>query len=223
MTQLSLGQQLRDALEQDILLGALKPGERLDELGLAARFKVSRTPVREALAQLSSSGLVEVRPRRGAIVRGVSLAELVEMFEVMAELEAMCGRLAARRMSEPQRQALLAAHERCGTALAAGDENRYYYDNETFHGVIYAACGNRFLVSETERLRNRLKPYRRLQLRVPHRMNDSYSEHRAIVDAILARDEAAIGKVIRKHIMIQGERFNELLASMGSARHAASF
>src|SRR5688500_16243064 len=87
--------RLRDQLEQEIVTGILRPGERLDEQGLAARFGVSRTPIREALMQLASAGLVELQARRGAFVASMSLKDVLERFEVMATLEGMCGALAA--------------------------------------------------------------------------------------------------------------------------------
>ena len=214
MTARSRAQQLRDALEQDILLGVYEPGTRLDEVSLAARFGVSRTPVREALAQLSSAGLIEMRPRRGAFVRTVGIRELVEMFEVMAELEALCARLAARRMSARQKNRLVQAHRSCAQALEAGDADAYYYENEVFHGRIYAGCGNTFLIGQTEQLRNRLKPFRRLQLRVPQRMAASFREHENMVEALMAGDELRVGELVKAHILIQGERFNDLLAGL---------
>src|SRR4029453_2541526 len=90
---------LRDEIEQDIVTGRLKPGERLDEQSLAARFAVSRTPIREALMQLASTGLVSLQPRRGAFVASLSFKDVIERFEVMAALEGMCGSLAARRIT----------------------------------------------------------------------------------------------------------------------------
>ena len=91
---------LRDHLEEDILTGALRPGDRLDEMSLAERFGVSRTPIREALFHLAAAGLIDNRPKRGAIVAEIGPRQLVEMFEVMAELEGMCARLAARRATQ---------------------------------------------------------------------------------------------------------------------------
>ena len=105
--------RLRDQLEQDIVTGALRPGERLDEQSLAARFGVSRTPIREALMQLATAGLIELQPRRGAFVASLSLKDVIERFEVMAALEGTCGALAARRITEPERLALLEAHQAC--------------------------------------------------------------------------------------------------------------
>jgi DNA-binding GntR family transcriptional regulator len=111
---------LRDQLEQDIVTGTLRPGERLDEQGLAARFGVSRTPIREALMQLATAGLVTLRQRRGAFVASLSLKEIIERFEVMAALEGACGALAARRITDGERRELLEAHEACrGEAAGA--------------------------------------------------------------------------------------------------------
>src|SRR5262245_12112967 len=92
-------EEIRENIEQRIVEGEFEDGQRLDEVSLAKRFGVSRTPLREALRMLGGSGLVELIPRRGAFVRHPGIVELVEMFEVMAELEALCGRLAARRIS----------------------------------------------------------------------------------------------------------------------------
>lgn len=214
--------RLRDALEQDILLGALKPGERLDEAALAERFGVSRTPIREALAQLSAGHLVQIKPRRGAFVRRVTVRDVVEMFEVMAELEAMCARLAARRMSAAQIDGLRLAHEGCVAAAAAGDADGYYYENEIFHGRIYDGCANRFLRQQTETLRNRLKPYRRIQLRMPQRVAASLAEHDKIIGAIAAGDEEGVDALIKAHILIQGEKFNALLNNLSETSSEAA-
>ncbi len=206
------GHRLRDLIEDEILTGHLGPGERLEEEALAARFTVSRTPVREALHHLATAGLVELRPRRGAVVAVPGPERLVEMFEVMAELEGLCGRLAARRLTPEARAALLAAHEAC--AQARGDADAYYYRNERFHHVIYAASGNRFLAEQAEALHKRLKPYRRLQLRVRNRVEASFREHEAVVCALLDGDEGAAGRALRSHVLVQGERFTDLVASL---------
>ena len=100
MTPPRAAPRLRDVIEEEITQGVFRPGDRLDELALARRYRVSRTPVREALLQLGASGLVVSRPRRGTIVAAHSAEEVVEMFEVMAELEGMAGRLAARRAND---------------------------------------------------------------------------------------------------------------------------
>jgi DNA-binding GntR family transcriptional regulator len=205
---------LRDELEDDIVAGRALPGERLDEVSLADRFGVSRTPIREALRQLAEAGFIELRPHRGAIVSAPDPRRMIEMFEVMAELEAMCARLAARRLSDVDEAALKATLAACRKAAKAGDTDAYYYENERFHRAIYAASGNGFLAEQAIVLHKRLAPFRRLQLRVRNRMRVSQEEHERIVEAIRCGDVAGAESEIRAHVAVQGERFNDLLASL---------
>jgi DNA-binding GntR family transcriptional regulator len=210
----SVGRWLRDEIENAILSNEFGPGARLDETMLANRFGVSRTPVREALMQLNAIGLVDIRPRRGAVVIDPGPHRIYEMFEVMAELEGLAGSLAARRLNEESRDAITAAHQRCEISAGAGDSDSYYYDNEAFHKAIYAASRSEFLEEQCAQLHRRLRPYRRLQLRVRNRLSTSFSEHSAIVAAIFAGDVEQARSLLRAHVGIQGERFSDLVASM---------
>ena len=214
--------ELRDAIEEMIAFGKLPPGKHLDETELAESFGVSRTPVREALSQLATAGIIEIRPRRGAVVAEIGPQRLVEMFEVMAELEGMCGRLAARRLSEAEQKALLAAQEACKAAKEAGDPDLYYQRNDEFHGVIYAGSHNGFLIEQAWNLRRRLRPYRRLQLRVRDRIPNSFREHEKIVAAILAGNGERADELLREHVMVQGQRFADLIASLPLLHQAAA-
>lgn len=210
----SNAQRLKDSLEDDIINGRRVPGERLDPEALGKEYQVSRTPVREAIQQLVASGLVTVSPKKGTFVARIGIDQLIEMFEVMAELEGMCGRLATRRITPGELAALHQALERCEAASAGGDPDEYYYENEVFHHGIYAASHNAFLAEEARQLKLRLKPYRRLQLQVRHRMSNSLSEHREIIAAIEAGDAARAEQALRDHVLIQGERFSDLIASV---------
>lgn len=212
-----LADSLRDELEQDIVTGSLQPGERLDEQTLAARFGVSRTPIREALMQLASAGLVELQPRRGAFVASLSLREVIERFEMMAALEGACGALAARRIIDGERAALLETHEACIQQVASGDADAYYYANERFHHAIYEAAHNGYLAEQARHLRDRLRPYRRLQLRARSRVATSLAEHQAILDAILAGDGEKAERVLKDHVLIQGERLVDFIANFDTA------
>jgi len=216
----SRSETLREEIEELIAVGKLPPGHHLDETELATQFGVSRTPIRETLIQLASMGLVVIRPRRGAVVAELGPQQLVEMFEVMSELEAVCGRLAARRMTKAEQDALLAAHEACKDARDSSDTDEYYYKNEAFHYAIYAGSHNQFLIEQTRGLHRRLRPYRRLQLRVRDRLGASYSEHDAVVRAIVAGDGDKAAHCIREHVMIQGQRFADLMASLSQLNAA---
>lgn len=210
----SRSELLREEIEEMIATGVLKPGQHLDETELALQFGVSRTPIRETLIQLSSMGLVVIRPRRGAVVAELGPQQLVEMFEVMSELEATCARLAARRMTGGEQAALLAAHAACKEARDSNDSDDYYYRNEAFHEAIYAGSHNQFLIAETRSLYRRLRPYRRLQLRVRDRVANSYNEHDGVVKAILDGNGELAAELTRNHVMIQGQRFADLMASL---------
>ena len=213
--------QLREAIEEEIAVGRFAPGSRIDEQALSARFGVSKTPIREALIQLASSGLVDVRRRKGATVSVLEPRRLYEMFDVMAELEATCARRAARRMTSEQQRALTDALDACRAAAAAGDTDEYFRVNEDFHRAIYDASQNEFLAEQALVLHRRLRAYRRLQLRVRERMSNSLAEHEAIVAAIVAGEADLAAERIRSHVTVQGERFGDLVASLARLPAAA--
>ncbi|NMM45685.1 GntR family transcriptional regulator [Rhodospirillaceae bacterium KN72] len=217
-----LADTLRESIEQMIVTGEIADGARLDEVRLAAKFGVSRTPLREAFQVLSASGLVELIPRRGAFVRLPSVVQMIEMFEVMAELEAMCGRLATRRISADGIAALKKAADDCDRALMEGDTDQYYRENEVFHHLLYDASGNSFLAEEAARLHRRLQPFRRMQLRVRGRMGQSMKEHRDVLTAVESGDEARAADALHNHVAIQGEKFNDLMASYERTQRQAS-
>ncbi|MRU16637.1 GntR family transcriptional regulator [Roseovarius sp. A21] len=208
---------IAEQLEERIFDGTYQDGDRLDEVRLASQFGVSRTPLREALQRLARSGLVELVPRRGAFVRQPGPVDLMEMFEVMAELEAACGRLAARRISDEALADLHNANAKCQTAVEAHDPDSYYVENERFHKIIYRESGNGFLETETGNLHRRLQPFRRQQLRLRGRMAQSMGEHRAILDALEKGDSEAAADALRGHVAIQGEKFHNLIATLKSA------
>lgn len=212
--------EIRESLERRIVEGEFKDGERLDEVSLAKRFGVSRTPLREALRMLAGSGLVELVPRRGAFVRHPGLVELLEMFEVMAELEALCGRHAARRIAPGALVELTAAARSCEAAMAAGDPDAYYHRNEEFHRIIYQAAGNQFLAAEAGRLQKRLRPFRRMQLHARGRMEQSMREHAVILQAMETGDADLVATTLRDHVAIQGEKFHSLLDHYGRKQSA---
>ncbi|WP_339773160.1 GntR family transcriptional regulator [uncultured Pseudosulfitobacter sp.] len=208
---------IANSLEHMIFDGTFADGDRLDEVRLAEQFGVSRTPLREALQRLESSGLVTLIPRRGAFVRQPGPLELLEMFEVMAELEAVCARLAARRMSNEALEELRHANTRCQMAAEAQDSDLYYAENERFHATIYRESGNSFLENESLKLQKRLRPFRRQQLRLRGRMVQSLTEHEAIVAALTTGDSNAAANALRDHVTVQGERFQSLMAGLKAA------
>jgi len=206
--------QIANTLEQGVLSGDYRDGDRLDEVKLATQFEVSRTPIREALQVLVASGMAEQIPRRGVFVRQPGPVDLIEMFETMAELEAACGRLAASRMTDQGLAELSAANDQCAQALHAQNPDQYYAANETFHRVIYSAAGNSYLQKLALQLQNKLKAYRRIQLRVRGRLSQSMDEHTAILEALRNADADQAADTLRTHVAVQGEKFGQLMASL---------
>ena len=204
-------------IEELIFDGSLADGARLDEHALAGRFGVSRTPIREALQKLALSGLVTQIPNRGVFVHQPGPVELMEMFEVMAELEAAAGRLAALRISEAALDELRSANAKCMAALTAQDTGAYYLENERFHQIIYAQSGNSFLRAEAMRLYRRLRPFRRQQLRLRGRLAQSMAEHEGIVAALTRGDAPGAADLLRAHVAVQGEKFHHLMSSLRPA------
>ena len=185
---------IAEALEERIFDGTYSDGDRLDEVRLAEQFGVSRTPFREAL-------------QPGPV-------ELIEMFEAMAEIEAVCGRLAAMRISDEALAALQDANVKCEAAVDCQNPDGYYTENERFHRIIYEQSGNSYLTTEANELHRRLKPFRRQQLRLRGRMAQSMAEHKAILDALEAGDPVAAAETLRGHVAIQGEKFHSLMATL---------
>src|SRR5260370_38761931 len=161
--KITRAEELRLQLADEIVRGVLPPGAALDETDIARRFKVSRTPVREALRQLGASGLVDSRAHRGAVVARPSIERLTGMFEAMAELEAICAGLAAERMPPAERQALEAVHEELRLLSHAGNPDRFHEVNERFHNAIYAGSQNGYIAPMTVAARGWGQPFRPAQ------------------------------------------------------------
>ncbi|MGI2035485.1 GntR family transcriptional regulator [Rhizobium panacihumi] len=209
-------EHIQESLEDDIVTGRIAPGTRLEEVELATRFDTSRTPVREALHKLAAAGLIQILPRKGAIVPRVEPQTVLEMFEVMAEMEAATARLAARRLTDVDRVAIAETLEDCRSAALNDTPDAYYHRNEEFHQSIYRASHNLYLQEQCNALLLRLSPFRRLQLRLPNRIVSSLDEHEALVAAIFETRHDDAARIARDHVQVQGSGFNDFAALLRS-------
>ena len=194
-------QELFRKLADDIVAGDIAPGERLDEIAIARQFAVSRTPVREALRQLNGAGLVEARSVGGFAAARIDGVQLGEMFEALGELEGLCAKWSALRMSEIERQKLGILTAECAKSVDANDFARFAVVNEKFHQVIYAGTHNASLQQITQSFRQRLAPFRVPALfLIEGRINSSLVEHREILDAIAKGDGDRASHAMRTHV-----------------------
>ena len=222
MSKISLRERIKNSIQDDILSGVLKPGDKLDEQLIATRNKASRTPVREALNQLAMNGLIELHENRGASVSRISVTQVIHMFEVLNALEATCARYAAQRITDRELQNLKKLSDK-GIALAERKDLDGYADyNRAFHKAIYEATHNPFFQEVTMQIRMRLAPYRRESFKLPRRMDASAREHAQIVEAIAAADLEKVEKLMAQHTNLLKDDFSSFLTMLSQMTESES-
>ncbi|WP_109773770.1 FCD domain-containing protein [Quadrisphaera granulorum] len=189
-------------MRRRITSGDFAAGESLSELALAEDFGVSRTPVREALKQLQTEGLVEIRPRVGTFVTEPSRREVVELFVMKEVLEGAAARLLAQRGQVAELDLLEANLVEADRAVAAGQHARYAELVLDFHDLLVQGSDNRKLQSHYRTLMNQLAYARlvRTSLSQPGRPSKSDQEHHQVLDLIRAKDGDSAEQVMREHV-----------------------
>ncbi|MEJ2626649.1 MAG: GntR family transcriptional regulator [Pseudolabrys sp.] len=187
-------------VETQISQGELLPGDPVDEEILMAQFGVSRTPVREAILRLKAEGLVSSISRGGAIVSKMDFAQLLAVWELLAELEGLAARYACERMNKEQRQALVDAHDAARDVVARNDAVGWQQANMAFHEVLYEGARNPYLRQEILRMRVRTSAYRSHSFDAMGFIAQSYDYHGRIVQAILDHDAPTAAKLATAHL-----------------------
>jgi DNA-binding GntR family transcriptional regulator len=176
------------ALREAIVDGHLLPGARLSEVQIGTEFGVSRTPVREAFAQLEREGLVTVVPRVGAFVRTVTIDDVDEIYAVRAALEAAAVQLAAKRLTPIGRAELDAVVAAMGDRLEHNDHDGFVAALDGFYAAMMALTGNATLRRTHESLLGPVRRLRRIAMARPGRMAEAYAQTLVIRDAVVAGD-----------------------------------
>ncbi|RDU96707.1 GntR family transcriptional regulator [Trinickia dinghuensis] len=195
----TLSSKIYRVLFDQIIDGTLQPGQKLEEAVLAERLNASRTPIREALRELAARGMVELTPRKGVVVAQFSLDELADMLEAMCELEALCCRLSAQRMSLVEKKQLEELELEMNAAIARGDEAGYLLLNREFHELICKGAQSKSLASIIAVQRQRLAGFRAAQPASPTRFEAATDEHREIVAAIRESNPERAYNAMREH------------------------
>jgi DNA-binding GntR family transcriptional regulator len=221
--QTSLGKLVRDELLAMILRGEIAPGARINEPDVAARLRVSRVPVREALRELESSGLVAARKHAGVFVREPSDKDMAELYELRALLDGHAG-LRAAALPAASRQALvrmLAVVMRAMRMQAkAHDVQGYYVSNLGFHWAIVEAAGNDQLGSTYRGVVQQLHLCRLRNLSDPASLQASQAEHEQVHDALAAGDGVAAQQLLHDHVGQAWQRLQRQAAAAASAKPA---
>ena len=197
---MKVSDQIRLRIESAIASGELLPGDAIDDVALAGHYKVSRTPVREALIQLQAQGILSSTPRGGSMVAKMNLQQLLSLWELLAELEGIAVRLACERMTNEDTQALMKLHRSSKKIADKEDMQGWQEANLKFHEMIYEGARNPFLRQVVLRIRSRTGVYRRHAFGALGRIKSSYDQHEKIVSAIEKRDAEAAYLCMTDHM-----------------------
>ena len=195
----SLSDQVFEQLETDILSGKYQRGQIVTELQLCTELGVSRTPVREALRRLFQEHLIEDTPK-GTMVLGITPKDYLDMSEIRLRIEELAVRGFIANMTEDNRKELNEAVDFQEFYLTRGDVDHLRALDGQFHEIIYAGCGSRVLQDTLAPLHKKIQQYRHNALQAPLRAKNSVQEHRAILEAITARDADLAVEKMRQHI-----------------------
>jgi DNA-binding GntR family transcriptional regulator len=208
----SLHHDTLSALRDLIVQNQLPPGTRLTEAMLSERFNVSRTPLREALKVLSSEGLVEILPNRGARVVTLTVADIQHLFEVIGALESLAGRLACDHISDAEICDLKAIHCQMQATFFRSDLPEYFRLNQLIHVQIVAAAKNPVLAATHQKLNARLLRARYMANQVDHdRWGAAMREHQRIVEALEQRNGEQTASLLLQHLQHKFEAIRRYL------------
>lgn len=219
----TLAQDVTETLRDWILHGQIQPGERLEEIPLAEKLGVSRTPVRAALGTLANEGLVDHQPKRGYLVRGFDMEAIAAAYDVRAVLEGLaCRNAATRGLTEAQSQRLQDALAEGDRILARGelrpeDHAPYQQMNVTIHDTLLQASGNPWVNRFAEQAQNIPFASDRIILWDDHPIIlRSHGDHHRIIEAVIARDAVRAEELMREHVYYAGlilrRNYEKLLA-----------
>lgn len=209
----SLHDEVTSRVRDMIVDGRLLAGAPIPELELAQQLGISRTPLREALKVLASEGLVELLPRRGAMVKVFTAKDAQDMLATIAVLEEHAGRQACRA-SDAEIAAILALHEQMRRHFERRERPEYFRLNQEIHNAIVRAAGNPTLAMVHGVLRTRMRRIRYIGNQSPENWSAAMAEHEAFIDALRDRDADRLGRLMRQHLENTWPRVSSTFASL---------
>ena len=196
----SLPNVIRRHIANDILNECYELGAKLDEKGLAEKYGVSRTPIREALRQLEYARLVEIKHNKGAVVISPDKEYLQNLFETAAELEGLCARFAAARMTMIERMHLQEIHTQAEQAAVNNDIEEYSIINRRFLAALVQGMHNPIMAEVVNRCLVQTGPFRKKQFEIENRLRASIKEHEKVLEAIKEHDMDKAHKMMSTHV-----------------------
>ena len=184
-----------------ILKGEYGIGERIKENQLAEEFRVSRTPIREAIKQLEAEGLIESIPNRGSFTRGFSKMDIEDIYAVRAVVEVLAVRWAVGRITDAEVGRLQEEYEIMEFYTNKKDGKKVGEINRRFHEIVYNASGRRFLIHTLKSYQEYVEQTRKVTVYCDDNLKSILAEHRGILDALKQRDENLAAERMRAHLL----------------------
>ena len=216
----SLYGELVAVLRDMILGGELKPGDKIPEAALCARFGVSRTPLREATKVLAAEGLLQLLPSRGAMVAKITNAEIEELFPIMGALEGLSGELACRQATDAEIAAIRKMHDEMVGCYKRNVYASYARLNRAIHEAFFTAARSPVLSGYFNNLIIRTHAIRFVARKSPERWREAVEDHEKMMAALEARDGRLLGELLREHLRHKIGMVNEAMAALATMEAA---
>lgn len=222
IARLGLHEQVANRLRTMLVEGCIAPGAKLNERELCEQLRVSRTPLREAIKLLAAEGLVDLLPNRGAVAVKLGEADVRHAFELLAHLEGLSGELAAQRLTDAELAEIRALHYEMLACFARSDLSGYYRINALVHAAINQAAANPVLTKTYREINARVQALRFRTNQDAARWKQAVKEHEQMIQALDARDAAALRDILVLHLQHKHDSVLENLRAGSGGQQASS-
>jgi DNA-binding GntR family transcriptional regulator len=209
--RVSLHDQVTARLRTMVVEGDIPPGSKLNERELCERMEISRTPLREAIKLLAAEGIVELLPHRGAVAVRLTKDDVLNSFEVLADLEALSGALAAQRMTDQELAAVHVLHNQMAACFANDDRSGYFSHNALIHTAINEAARNPVLTGTYKSINVRVQSLRYSANQSKPKWAAAMREHELMIDALDARDSNGLRDILKQHMLRKRDSVLEIM------------
>ena len=196
----SLTDEIVDIIRERILKGEYKIGEKIKENQIATELKVSRTPIREAFKQLENEGLIDYIPNRGCFAKGFTRQDIEDIYAVRKALEILAVEWAVNRITPEEIQSLQDQSDLMEFYTSRRDSKKVLEINTDFHDVIYNATGSRFMAQVLRSYKEYIEQTRKVIFYEQDYLEEIFQEHKAVLDAMIARDVEAAKDAMARHL-----------------------
>jgi DNA-binding GntR family transcriptional regulator len=202
----SLADAVAQSIREAIVMGKVKPGQKIVEYEVAKKMMISRSPVREALRMLEKDGLVTINPRRGTEVKDISICDVKEIYAIRANLENLATKLAVPNLNDGALKTMQSLVKEMAAKAKANDVAGTFELNEKFHDIIIKASNNQRLCELIHSLRTQIRRFRMASLSREGDLSVAYKKHLRVLDACLKKDPHLAGGLIQHQITEAGEK-----------------